>query len=52
MIKIKELKKKVPLIKQVLHKSAKIANKKYCGKVYFVPKASKFHNKSYEQSSE
>ena len=51
MIKIKELKKKLPLIKYVMSKSGKIGFKKYSGKVYFVPKASKFINKSYEESS-
>ena len=52
MIKVNSLRKKVPLIKTTLEKVRKIGDKKYKGKDYCLPKASKFYkcnNKSQEE---
>ena len=46
MIKVNSLRKKVPLIKTALSKVRKIGEKKYRGKDYLVPKASKFHQRN------
>lgn len=43
MIKVNSLRKKVPMIKTALDKVRKIGEKKYKGKDYLVPKASKFY---------
>jgi hypothetical protein len=42
MIKVNSLRKKVPVIKTALEKVRKIGEKKYKGKDYCLPKASKF----------
>lgn len=52
MIKVNSLRRKVPMIKINLEKVRKIGDKKYEGKEYFVPKASKFHNYSNDRSQD
>ena len=52
MIKVNSLRKKVPVIKKALDKVKKIGEKKYRGKDYLVPKASKFYHRGNNKSQE
>lgn len=52
MIKVNSLRKKVPIIKHVLSKVARIGEKTYRGKDYCLPKASKFHIHAAQPSQE
>ena len=52
MIKVNSLRKKVPMIKTTLEKVRKIGEKKYKGKDYLVPKASKFYQSNDSKSQD
>ena len=52
MIKVNSLRKKVPTIKIVMEKVKKIGEKKYKGKDYLVPKASKFYRSNDTKSQD
>ena len=52
MIKVNSLRKKVPVIKTALKKVRNLGEKKYRGNDYFVPKASKFYQRSGNKSQE
>ena len=52
MIKINSLRRKVPVIKTALEKVRRIGEKKYRGKDYFVPKASKFFQSNGNKSQD
>lgn len=52
LIKVGSLRKKVPIIKKAIHKVETIGSKKYSGLHYYVPQASKFRSKGYENRRE